>query len=55
MAIIEMSRSVRSAAAASFFRKTRSAIPNELATILNDLTIPNIPAVAIAPTPINRT
>ena len=55
MAIIGTSRSVRSSVAVSLLRNTRSAIPNELATMRNDLTMPNIPAVVIAPTPTKRT
>ena len=40
---------------ASPWRKARSAIPNEPATTLSDLTMPKMPAVAIAPTPMKRT
>src|ERR1035438_1672821 len=46
MAIMEMSRSVRSGAATSVLLKTRNEIENEPATIRSDLMIPNIPAVA---------
>jgi len=53
--IIGMSRSVRSWVAASLLRNTRSAIPKEPATMRNDRTMPNMPAVAIAPTPMKRT
>ena len=53
---IDMSRSVRSGALTfSDVVKTLKAITNELATIRNDLMIPKIPAVAIAPTPMKRT
>ncbi len=50
-----MSRSVRSAPPASPWRKARAAMENEPATTFMDFTIPNMPAVAMAPTPMNRT
>src|SRR5208337_3693854 len=47
MDIIGMSRSVRSSAAPPLLRNTRKAIPNDPATMRNDLTMPKMPAVAI--------
>ena len=46
-----MSRSVRSCACASPWRKVRAAIENEPTMIRSDLRMPKMPAVAIAPTP----
>ena len=54
MAITEMSRSVRSRLP-SPCRKALMAMPNDPATTRSDFTMPNIPAVAMAPTPMNRT
>ena len=51
-----MSRSVRSnTSAPSPFRNALSAIENDPATTRSDLMMPKMPAVAIAPTPMNRT
>ena len=50
-----MSRSVRSSLVASPCRNARAAMEKEPATTLSDLMIPKMPAVAIAPTPTNRT
>jgi hypothetical protein len=49
------SRSVRSSRCPSPCRKAFAAIENDPATIFRDLTIPKMPAVAIAPTPMKRT
>ncbi len=53
--ITEMSRSVRSRRGPPSCRKALSAMPKEPATIRSDFRIPKIPAVAMAPTPTNRT
>ena len=53
--MIAMSRSVRSSPSASPWRKALAAIENEPATILSDLMMPKMPAVAMAPTPMKRT
>ena len=50
-----MSRSVRSPDAALPTRKAFSATPKESATMRSDFTMPKIPAVAMAPTPMKRT
>lgn len=55
IAIVEISRSVRSSPSLCPLRKARAAMAKEPATILRDLIIPKIPAVAIVPTPIKRT
>ncbi len=49
------SRSVRSTPSASPCRKARSAMVNDPATIFSDLMMPKMPAVAMAPTPMNLT
>jgi hypothetical protein len=49
------SRSVRSWSWASPWRKARTAMPKEPTTTRRDLTMPKIPAVAMAPTPMRRT
>ena len=53
--MIAMSRSVRSTFPVSPWRNARAAIENEPTTILSDLMMPKMPAVAIAPTPMKRT
>ena len=53
--MIDMSRSVRSRPSASPCWNAFAAIENEPITIFSDLTIPKMPAVAIAPTPMKRT
>lgn len=55
MVTIGTSRSVRSSVADLPERNAFTAIPSEPATIFSDLRIPKIPAVAMAPTPMNRT
>ena len=50
-----MSRSVRSWPWASPCRNAFAAMENEPTTILSDLMMPKMPAVAIAPTPMKRT
>ena len=54
-AMTGMSRSVRSACAASPWRKARNAMPNDPATTRSERMIPTMPAVAMAPTPMKRT
>ena len=54
MLTIGRSRSVRSPDAAPP-RKALSATPKEAATMRRDLTMPKMPAVAMAPTPTKRT
>ena len=55
MVTIGRSRSVRSPDASLPTRKAFNATPKESATMRSDFTMPKMPAVAIAPTPTNRT
>ena len=55
MVTIGRSRSVRSPEASLPTLKAFNATPKESATMRSDFTMPKMPAVAIAPTPTNRT